>query len=252
MNIRFVILGIWREADLLITYNHDLQDRLIDIPVEPWDEHDFDRLVAKGCRELGIEIGGEIIRLFKLNAYGNVGMLQEFLRTFCKLNDVIQTSNGIKLDNEECARKTLALRLENQRAQLVKDLQRIAAQSRIRAEEAEPLLLPYYLVQVILDSPVKQLEEGIERKRLLELIRASHHRKDTETVRGSDLAYLLQRLPYYQRDMQPPFVYYDTNGQRLKVVDTRQFFVLANANRDELKEEIPFPLPGRDEPTLYD
>jgi len=227
IGITFVILGIWREADLLITYNHDLQDRLIDVPVEPWEAVDFDRLIAEGSDRLKVKIDMGIREIFRANAYGNVGMLQEFLKTFCKLSGVTETGAERVLDSAEIAKRTVEHRLKNQRAQLVKDLQRISAQSRIRGDEPDPLLLPYYLVQVILGLKIEELENGIERKRLLELLRSIHHRVDKETIRGSDLVYLLQRLPIYQRDMQPPFVYYDSNNQRLKIVDTRQFFGLS-------------------------
>lgn len=243
INVRFVILGIWREADFLITYNHDLQDRLIDIPVEPWAASDFRRVVAKGCRLLDISISENAVDRFVKDAYGNVGMFQEFLRTFCQLSDVQEKQQHTKtLDDTNIVERTIEHRLQNQRAQLLKDLQRIGAQCRIRREEQDPLLLPYYLARVIATVRVDELQEGIERNRLLELLRQIHHRNDKSTVRMSDLIYLLTRLPHYQKDMQPPLVYYDSNSKRLKLVDTRQFFVLANVNGDELAEEIPFPL----------
>lgn len=40
VGIRFLILGIWREANLLVTHNGDLQGRVIEVPVEPWKNQD--------------------------------------------------------------------------------------------------------------------------------------------------------------------------------------------------------------------
>jgi hypothetical protein len=132
--------------------------------------------------------------------------------------------------------------LESQTSALVKNLQGIAAKSRIRrGEHEQPLLLPYYLVQVILDQDVSRLQEGIDRGHLLELLRVRHHREDKDRVRGSDVTNLLTKLPIYQAEMNPPLLYYDGNSRRVRVVDSRIFFVLANANRAELAEEIPLP-----------
>jgi len=242
IGIRFIVLGIWREANLLTTHNADLQDRVVEIPVEPWEEDDFRRVVASGSELLKVSIDRSIEDEFIKNSYGNIGMLQEFLRVFCEVSDVHETQKQERvLKDPAKAEETLNTKLEAQRAHTLKALQSIAARSRIRREEDDPLLLPYYLVIVILRVPIDDLRQGIERNRLLELLREAHHRKDKETIRGSDLTNLLLRLPSLQSGIQPPFLYYDSNSRRLRVVDTRQFFVLANVDRAELEDEIPIP-----------
>lgn len=55
LKIRFVILGVWKEANRLIQFNGELQDRVAEVPVEPWHEADFLRIVAKGEPELNIQ-----------------------------------------------------------------------------------------------------------------------------------------------------------------------------------------------------
>ena len=242
IGIRFIVLGIWREANLLTTHNGDLQDRIIEIPVEPWSEDDFKRVVKKGSELLHIRINDDIIAKFIENSYGNIGLLQEFLRTFCERYGVNETKDEEwSLDDAQIANVALKAKLDEQRGHTLKDLQSIAARSRIRSKEDDPLLLPYYLVLVILRTSIEELKTGLERNRLLELLRSVHRRDDKETIRGGDLTHLLVRLPALQSDIQPPFLYYDSNSRRLRVVDTRQFFVLANVNRNELEEEIPFP-----------
>jgi hypothetical protein len=47
-NILFIILGIWREKNRLSQFNGDLQDRLIEIPVEPWNKDHFEQVAAIG------------------------------------------------------------------------------------------------------------------------------------------------------------------------------------------------------------
>jgi len=175
-------------------------------------------------------------------------MLQEFLRVFCELSGVTETAKELVLLNEQGkSEEALAVKLEAQKAHTLKALQSISARSRIRRGEDDPLLLPYYLVLVILRSPIEELRNGIERNHLLELLRAAHHRKDKETIRTSDLTNLLLRLPSLQSSIQPPFLYYDSNSRRLRIVDTRQFFVLANVDRQQMEDEIPTPADITDE-----
>lgn len=242
VGVRFIVLGIWREANLLTTYNGDLQDRIVEIPVEPWTEDDFDRVIAKGSTELNISISQVITNKLKTSSHGNIGMLQEFLRSFCRISAVLHTlpSPTRMLDREADADSALQDRLTDQRAQLLKLLQGIASRCRIRKDE-DSLLLPYYLTKVVLQVSVAQLQEGIHRTRLLELIRAIHHRTDKSTIRVGDVTNLLKKLPVLQKNFSPPFLYYDANSQRLRVVDTRQFFVLDNVDRPGLEDEIPRP-----------
>jgi hypothetical protein len=242
LRIRFMILGIWREANLLLLHNGDLQDRVTEIPVEPWRSEDFDRVISVGSKHLEVEIEGEVCTEFKKNAYENVGMLQEFLKTFCTIHDVKETATPTRRLNARhgAMRRTFEQKLQDQRGQLLNILQGIAGKSRTDAPD--PLILPYYLTKVVLTIPLDELVAGVHRRDLLEKIRALHHREDKDTVRPGDISYLLSRLPALQRDIQPPLLHYDTNQQRLRVVDTRQFFVLANVHRSEMFEEIPYPL----------
>jgi hypothetical protein len=248
VGIRFLILGIWREANLLVTHNGDLQDRLIEIPVEPWLAEDLGHIATLGCQLLNIEIEKSILQVFRDSSFGNVGLFQEFLKTFCLRCGIRSSGAFARLNDEASLKETIAEKLETQTSSLVKSLQGIAAKSRVRRGElAEPLLLPYYLMLVLLELKVERLQEGIERTQLLELIRAVHRRPDKDTIRMSDVTNLLVKLPSYQVDMHPPLLYYDGNSRRLRIVDGRVYFVLKNADRATLKDEIPIPDADTDE-----
>lgn len=56
VQVRFIILGIWEEANYLLMYNGDLQDRFVEIPVEPWVNDDFDKAILNGSNVLNIKI----------------------------------------------------------------------------------------------------------------------------------------------------------------------------------------------------
>ena len=172
----------------------------------------------------------------------NVGLFQEFLKIFCLHCGVKETLDAKQtLSAMMAVKSTFDDKLRDQRNTFLQSLTGIAARSRTRTD-TDSLILPYYLVKVILQVDLQQLRDGIDKKTLLELLRNAHHREDKSTIRNGDVTNLLNHLPALQENMQPPLLYFDGNARRLKVVDTRQFFVLANVDRNELEEEIPSPL----------
>lgn len=248
--IRFIILGVWREANQLLVLNPDLQDRIAEIPVEPWEEDDFDEVIEVGQKCLNVAIPDRARSEFKKNAFGNVGMVQEFLKVYCQLNNVTERrATHLVLDSVEKIDQALAKKAEDQRGRLLTILQGISARSRVdrRSGGGEPLTLPYYLVQVLLTAPVAEIRDGITRKRLHDRIRDLHRRTEKDTVRINDVAQLLQRIPLIQGNPVSPFLYYDSLQQRLRVVDAGLLFALAQVDRESIREEILDPLATYDD-----
>jgi hypothetical protein len=241
VGILFIVLGIWKEANLLVLHNGDLQDRLVEIPVEPWEPADFDEVIAKGEKALKIIIPATVRDDLKANAYGNIGMLQGFLRRYCELHGIDKTQEKTsELKDQNQLDILFAEKLAEYRSRLSQAVLGIAAQSRRDGDK--PLVLPYYLVQVVLGAPIADLQVGIARDDLLQRIKSIHYREDKDSIGMGDLIECLAALPALQQDMQPPLLYYHANQQRLKLVDTTQFFVLSRLTRDAAKKEIPHPL----------
>lgn len=241
IGVRFIILGIWREANMLMIHNPDLQDRVTEIPVEPWHADDFDKVIDVGCTYLNISIGRDILARFKFEAFGNVGMLQEFLKIYCEVHGVTETQTlRLEMVSNVQATEVFDRKLTDQKTQFINCLGTIAGKSR--TDHKDPLLLPYYLVRVLCTLKLDEIRDGIHKHKLLECIREMHHREHKDTIRGNDITHLLNSLQQLQVDLGTPFLYYDANMRRLRLVDTRHFFVLNRANRDELLGEIPFPV----------
>lgn len=241
IGVRFIILGIWREANMLMIHNPDLQDRVTEIPVEPWHADDFDKVIDVGCRYLNISIVRDVLARFKYEAFGNVGMLQEFLRLYCEIHGVTETQEGhLELVSNAQATEVFERKLADQKTQFINCLGTIAGKSR--TDHKDPLLLPYYLVRILCTLKLDEIRDGIHKQRLLECIREMHHREHKDAIRGNDITHLLNSLQQLQVDLGTPFLYYDANMRRLRLVDTRHFFVLNRANREELLGEIPFPV----------
>lgn len=240
IGIRFIILGIWRESNMLLIHNPDLLDRITEIPVEPWKSDDFDKVIKTGCELLNITIVRDVLARFKAEALGNIGMLQEFLRLYCEVHGVVETQERtLDMVSNVQAHEVLVRKCDEHRAQLVQVLQQISARSS--TGNRDPLLLPYYLVRCLLTLPLAEIEAGITKPRLLECIREMHHRQNKETIRSGDITHLVRSLRQLQVELGTPFLYYNNNTLRICLVDTRHFFVLNRVNRDDILNEIPDP-----------
>lgn len=242
LGIRFIVLGVWREANQLVTINGDLRDRIVEIPIEPWTPDDFRRVVKTGEPLLKVEFHKDVVEQFIQNSFGNVGLFQEFLRQYCEILGVQASQSATKkLDKLDKVESAFHAKLEEQRGGFVKSLEEISAKCRIRQGE-DPLKLPYYLVQVFLRSMTRDnVENGVTQNVLLKLIRSIHHRKDKETIRSGDVTNLMNRLRTIQKDMNTPLLYFDRGSDKLKVVDTRELFVWTRVDRQEIAEKIPEP-----------
>ena len=81
--MRFVILGVWREKNRLTQFNGDLQDRIIEVPVEPWSTSEFREVIRIGSEQLNISISDEIQGRLIESAFDSIGVVQELVKGVC-------------------------------------------------------------------------------------------------------------------------------------------------------------------------
>lgn len=246
MGLRFIILGVWRERNRLVQYNGDLQDRIIEVPVEPWEAGDFERILEKGAPLLNISISNELKEQIFLQAHGSVAVVQELLKKLCEKAGVYETVPAtVVIDNPATLAEAISEKISEYSARHVRSLESIAAGSRTRraTEEVAALYLPYYLVKIMVHRNYAELKDGIERKTLQTLIQDQH--RTPQNVRTSDITGMLSRLPALQANAQivPPLFDFDTGTRRVKVVDSTLYFFIDNCDPEEVMAEIPNPDP---------
>jgi hypothetical protein len=245
LGIRFVILGVWREKNRLAQFNGDLVDRVIEIPVEPWIEADFERVAAKGQEELNIAIQSDIVNDCVESSFSSIGVFQELLKEVCFASGVRERHTVlVHIDNKASFEAATRKKADDYAARHQRALESIAAGSvTTRARDGVlPLFLPYYLVRVILEGGYDAFANGIRRSVIHEKIQAMHHRPDE--VRASDMSNLLHNLASLQaaKSISPPIIDYDKSTRMLQVVDSTFYFFLKNADLKAIAEELPNPL----------
>lgn len=246
MDVVFVVLGVWRKKDRLRVFCPDLTDRVDDIPVEPWVDDDFRKVIDKGCGELNITISESIVVKFMENSFGSVGVLQELLKTFCEVSGVDRTHVGdlLHLENDIYADEALEKKCNEYRENHQQALESLASGNVMhsRGKEKVPLHLPYYLVRVIAQKGYEGIVNGLSRADITNGIRLMHHR--AADVRPSDISNLLHSLSKFQfkKRINPPLIDYDLGKRLLFAIDSTFFFFLKNSNLTEFEEELASPL----------
>lgn len=251
MRLRFVILGVWRERNRLVQYNGDLQDRIAEVPVEPWEVPDFQRIVDMGSNILRITFSPDVsVRIFT-EAHGSVAVVQELLKKLCERAGITETIPEDKPERDLAdlaqLRDAIEVKVAEYAARHVRSLESIAAGSRVRraTEESAALFLPYHLVRVMVHRTYNELKDGIERKTLQQLIKDEH--KTPDNVRTSDVTGMLSRLAVLQanQNIVPPLFDFDPGTRRVKIVDSTLYFFIDNCDPEEVMAEIPHPDPDQ-------
>ena len=244
--IIFVILGVWRKKDKLRAYCPDLTDRVNDVPVEPWIEDDFRRVIDKGSRELNISISESIVAKFLENSFGSIGVLQELVKACCKFADINQThiGNVYHLVDSTFSDRALEEKCDEYRESHQQALELLASGnvSHSKGKQKAPLHLPYYLVKVIAQKGYDGIVGGLSRSEITDGIKAMHHRP--EDVRPGDISNLLHNISnlQFKKRLNPPLIDYDQGKRLLFAIDSTFFYFLKNSNLVEFEEELPSPL----------
>lgn len=238
-NILFVILGIWREKNRLAQYNGDLQDRLIEIPVEPWTEEDFRRVIQKGSDDLRVSFDHVLAKIID-SSFDSIGVFQELCKECCLAAGVEETSNNVVEINEQCLDAAIQRKLEDYSGRHIRSLESFMEQQAKTSDEV-PLYLGYYFVRILFELDFKDIETGLKRKYMHDEIRKMHHRSDN--VRSSDMSYFLHNIVQSQikKSIVPPLFDYDRSTRTIKIIDSTLYFFLRNAEKEEIISEFEIP-----------
>ena len=82
LGVRFVVLGVWREKNRMAQFNGDLLDRVVEVPVEPWTEVDFQRVANKGAEILNMSFLRKYWRLQSKPHFRALVFFRSYLKAF--------------------------------------------------------------------------------------------------------------------------------------------------------------------------
>ncbi len=239
-NILFIVLGIWREKNRLAQFNGDLQDRLIEIPVEPWSAEDFNKVASKGESLLNVSLEKLIVNL-RTNTFDSIGVFQELLKETCLASGIEETACEIKKLEVAALDKAIEKKLDDYSGRHIRSIEVFVEQAK-KSSEKVPLYLSYRFIQYLFSLEFSKIESGIKRATIHDGIKQFHHRPDD--VRSSDMSYFLHNLTPSQikKNIIPPLFDYDRSTRKLKVIDSTLYFFLRNADKAEIFKELDSPV----------
>lgn len=240
-NIIFIVLGIWRERNRLSQFNGDLQDRLIEIPVEPWERKDFDRVLELGSKLMKVDFSAVKEELIN-SSFDSIGVFQELCKESCIAANAYETSNKTIRINKEHLEIAKKKKLYDYSGRHIRSFEAFCVSSKTKTATGEiPLYIPYYFICVLLKSDFRTIEAGLDRGYIQEQIKATHHRPGD--VRPSDMSFFLHNIIHYQvsREIRPPLFDYDMSSRRLRIIDSTLYFFLRFCDKQQILEDIKPP-----------
>jgi hypothetical protein len=238
LELQFVILGVWREKNRLVQYNGDLLSRLVEVPVEPWTEADFRKVVTKGAKELNVQITPEAIEECIKHSCSSVAVFQELMKSLCQKSNVARDTLMVqKAGDTQHVReaiKELSGVYETRHTRVLETL----AGSQMRKDKKTGMMSPglaYALVRALLVEGVKASEQGFSREQIEKAMATNK-----EDFKRAAVTNLLKRLSALQHQVQisPPVLDYDTVTRRIMIVDSTFLFYLRNTDLNRVLETI--------------
>jgi hypothetical protein len=238
-NILFIILGIWREKNRLAQFNGDLVDRVIEIPVEPWQKDDLKRIVEVGLPLLNTSLNNVVDYIID-GCFDSVGVFQEICKEACYIAEINETQETLKEITKEDVDKAIEKKLDDYSSRHIRCLETFIEQKGKSSDDV-PLYIPYYFIKILLNESFENIIPGLRRRNIQEKIKEIHHRP--ESVRASDMGYFLTSLVPNQikKGISPPLFDYDNGTSTVKVIDSTFYFFLKNCNKVEVIENLTVP-----------
>lgn len=238
-NILFIVLGIWREKNRLAQFNGDLVDRVIEVPVEPWEKEDLHKIVLEGLPLLNVSFENVVDYIIE-SCFDSVGVFQEICKESCYAANITETQDILKEITQENIDDAIEKKLQDYSSRHVRCLESFIEQ-KARSSQETPLYIPYYFIKILFDEDMEDITKGLKRKGIQEKIRNIHHRPDD--VRPSDMGYFLGNLVNGQinKNISPPIFDYDISTNSVKIIDSTFYFFLKNCDKEEVMENLVTP-----------
>ena len=227
-NILFIILGIWRERNRLTQFNGDLIDRLIEVPVEPWSDADFMKVIKEGEPILNVSFENLYKKIIEI-ANGSIGVLQELCKHTCLKGNVKKTNyNSTIILEDNHLEDAVKIKIGDYSSRHIKCMEEF-----ISGDETK-LNLPYYFIKAVLEVDLEMYATGINKPVIEDLIIDTT--KQGKSIRKNDFTRFFNHLVEYQikKEISPPIFDFDKGTQSIKIIDSTFMFFIKHKNRGEL------------------
>lgn len=250
LEVTFIIVGVWKEANRLVVYNGDLSSRIKTINADEWTDEQLRNVIEHGESKLGLQFEEE----FKANlvhySEGAVYLLQAACRTACIQHIGDKYANPQIVNGD--AQVLIKHEIQNQSGRYEHFITDYSEDDRRQIHHVRKWIIAI-LISYIRHYPARNF---VTLEELKEAVRALHPNSNNRTI-GSLVTNLSQNLKNVSKrqqniELKPPILSYDQNSHRLNVVDLGFLIWLRHTSLLTIDEAIGLPNRDGDIETFID
>jgi hypothetical protein len=234
--ITFIIVGVWREENRLITFNGDLTDRVFAVDVDDWAPPSLQEVIRAGEQLLNVSFDAQFVTSLLDGCFSNVHIVQEVCRRCLRSEGVFQTQ-----DSNRAAGETMNV------ADLIKDVVNEQGgryngflMNFADGFQQTDLEMPKWIIYALLSSATEDLAAGLRLREISKVIKARHPKKDGLNNGNITQALISASSLQVKKDIRPIIIDYDTTNRNLQIVDKSFLIWLASQDRKELLVDLGF------------
>lgn len=236
--ITFIVIGVWREENRLISYNGDLTNRVFSVDVDTWDRNSLNDVIAAGEHLLNVQFASNFRDDLLSRCFNSVHIVQEACHRYLRSLGIYRTQDELTVVGADTdAAAVVREVVDAQRARYSGFLQSFA-----EGFQQTDLEMPKWIVYALLISS-EQLANGLRLREISRKIKAVHPRGDNLNNGNITQALISAASLQLKKGIRPLIIDYDTANLNLNIVDKGFLIWLASQDIAELCEDLSVPAP---------
>jgi hypothetical protein len=215
LGVALILIGAWKEQNVLIQYNGDLAGRIDEINLN-WDDQELNEVLTLGEKALNITLGQEIRQAIVSDASGNVGLLQRMAEKFCIEAQIFSTSTEDNLVLEDMSLLQTARKAICQEEAVRYRKLGWSVTEGFANSNPETKRIYMYIIQACVNAPDSVLLAGISEQEVIERIQSID-----PSVRSATVKSALRSVDKLQsvKEIYPVIVSFDPVNRVLHLAD---------------------------------
>lgn len=232
--ITFIIVGVWREENRLITYNGDLTDRVFSVDADTWSRASLLEVIRAGENLLNIQFDAAFVDALLDNCFGSVHILQEVCRRGVRNAGVFETRPTLMIIGAKADVKDLIKKVVDEQSGRYNGFIMNFADGFQQTD----LEMPRWIIHAILNSSPEDLENGLRLREISRSIKANHPKGNDLNNGNITQALISASSLQVKKNIRPIIIDYDTTNRNLQVVDKGFLIWLGSRDRADLIADL--------------
>ncbi len=232
--ITFIVVGVWREENRLITYNGDLTDRVFAVDVDAWTSISLREVIESGGQLLNVQFSEQFIGDLLGNCFDSVHIVQEVCRRCLREEGIFKTQDnlcdvGVSADVIKLIKNVV----DDQGGRYNGFIMNFSD-----GFQQTDLEMPKWIIYALLSSSVEDLSDGLRLREISQIIKAIHPKGQDLNIGNITQALQSASSLQVRKSIRPIIIDYDTTNRILQVVDRSFLIWLTSQDRAELLSEL--------------